>query len=280
MRIDESLQGASERLRFMSDTALLDAQLLLGHVLNVTTAYFYSWPEKTLTDQELAEFDILLKRRELGEPIAYIMGKQAFWSLELAVAPCTLIPRADTECLVEQALVVLADKVQAKVLDLGTGTGAIALALAKECPEAKVTGVDVIAEAVTLAQQNALTNGIDNVQFLQSSWFEQIPKDSRYDLIVSNPPYIDLEDQHLSQGDVRFEPKTALVADNKGMADIEHIVKQAQWFLLAGGFLMFEHGFDQAQAVRDCLLGAGFIGVKSVQDFGGNDRVTMGRKPF
>lgn len=280
MRIDESLQGAAERLRFMSDTALLDAQLLLSHVLNVTTSYFYSWPERVLIDHELAKFNALLKRREQGEPIAYILGKQAFWSLELAVAPCTLIPRADTECLVEQGVNVLAQKDRASVLDLGTGTGAIALALAKEFPSANVVGIDCIAEAVTLAQQNAMTNGIHNVQFIQSSWFDQIEKDRQFDLIVSNPPYIDPDDQHLSEGDVRFEPKSALVAENKGMADIEHIVQQAQCFLLAGGFLMFEHGYDQADAVRDCMQKSGFIDVKSVQDFGGNDRVTLGRKPL
>lgn len=276
MRIDESLQGAVERLRFMSDTALLDAQLLLAQVLNVATSYFYSWPEKILTDSEQAQFDVLLKRREQGEPIAYILGKQAFWTLDLEVSPCTLIPRADTECLVEAALAVLDVPKGKRILDLGTGTGAIALALATECRDAEVLGVDLIADAVALAKRNAASHHISNARFVQSCWFEQLPESSKFDLIVSNPPYIDPEDHHLSEGDVRFEPKTALVAENHGLSDIEHIIEQAATFLKQDGHLMFEHGYDQAEAVRGLLIAAGFHDVQSVQDFGGNDRVTMG----
>jgi len=276
MRIDESLQGASERLRFISDTALLDAQLLLAQVLKVATSYFYSWPEKTLTDKEQFQFDMLLKRREQGEPIAYILGKKAFWTLDLEVSPCTLIPRADTECLVEAALTVLQAQKGKQILDLGTGTGAIALALATECRDSEVLGVDLIADAVALAKRNAASHQISNARFVQSRWFEQLAESSKFDLIVSNPPYIDPEDHHLSEGDVRFEPKTALVAENHGLADIEHIIEQAPTFLKAGGHLMFEHGYDQARAVRGLLIDAGFSDVQSVQDFGGNDRVTMG----
>ncbi|KZN12294.1 peptide chain release factor N(5)-glutamine methyltransferase [Marinomonas sp. TW1] len=276
MRIDESLQGAAERLRFMSDTALLDAQLLLAQVLNVATSYFYSWPEKILTDNEQTQFDVLLKRREQGEPIAYILGKQAFWTLDLEVSPCTLIPRADTECLVEAALTVLGVPKGKQILDLGTGTGAIALALATECRDSDVLGVDLIADAVALAKRNAASHHISNARFVQSRWFEQLSESSKFDLIVSNPPYIDPEDHHLSVGDVRFEPKTALVAENHGLADIEHIIEQAPAFLKQDGHLMFEHGYDQAEAVRSLLMAAGFHDVQSVQDFGGNDRVTMG----
>ncbi|AEF53761.1 peptide chain release factor N(5)-glutamine methyltransferase [Marinomonas posidonica] len=276
MRIDESLQGASERLRFMSDTALLDAQLLLAQVLNVSTSYFYSWPERVLTNDELSSYDALLTRREKGEPIAYILGKQAFWTLDLEVAPCTLIPRADTECLVEAALSILHVTKGKKILDLGTGTGAIALALATECRDSKVLGVDLIADAVALAKRNAASHQISNAHFMQSCWFEQLSELGMFDLIVSNPPYIDPEDHHLSEGDVRFEPKTALVAENHGLADIERIIEQAPNFLKQGGYLMFEHGYDQAEAVRRLLTLSGFSEVRSIQDFGGNDRVTMG----
>lgn len=276
MRIDELLKGAYERLSSISETAQLDAQLLLAHVLAVSTSYFYTWPEKDVCVADMDRFDSLLARRELGEPVAYLLRQQSFWSLDLEVAPCTLIPRADTERLVEVALSVLDTNKANRILDLGTGTGAIALSLASEQPKSTIMGVDLVAEAVTLAKRNAERNQLSNATFLQSSWFEAL-EGELFDLIVSNPPYIDPDDEHLSQGDVRFEPKSALVADNHGMADIEHIIQVAPRFMKQGAYLMFEHGYDQAIAVQKCFLEAGFIAVESFQDLGGNDRVTIGR---
>lgn len=277
MRMDELLKGAYERLSSISDTAQLDAQLLLAHVLTVSTSYFYTWPEKEVDVTDMERFHDLLVRRERGEPVAYLLGYQAFWSLDLEVAPCTLIPRADTERLVEVALSVLDRNRESRILDLGTGTGAIALALASELPRSTVVGVDLVNDAVALAKRNALRNQLGNVTFVQSSWFTALAGCEPFDLIVSNPPYIDPDDEHLSQGDVRFEPKSALVAENHGMADIEHIIHLAPNYMAPDAYLMFEHGYDQAAAVRASLSEAGFVAIESFQDFGGNDRVTIGQ---
>lgn len=276
MRIDELLKGAIQRLYSISETAQLDAQLLLAHVLAVSTSYFYTWPEKEVSAADISRFNGLLERRESGEPVAYLLGQQSFWSLNLEVAPCTLIPRADTERLVEVALSVLDIGDVNRILDLGTGTGAIALSLASERPRSTVVGVDLVEESVALAKRNAIRNQLSNATFIQSSWFEAL-EGNLFDLIVSNPPYIDPDDEHLSQGDVRFEPKSALVADNHGMADIEYIIQVAPRFMKQGAYLMFEHGYDQAIAVQKCFVEAGFIAVESFQDLGGNDRVTIGR---
>ncbi|WP_111638811.1 peptide chain release factor N(5)-glutamine methyltransferase [Marinomonas shanghaiensis] len=277
MRMDELLKGAYERLSSVSDTAQLDAQLLLAHVLTVSTSYFYTWPEKMVGSDDITRFNDLLARREQGEPVAYLLGYQAFWSLDLEVSPCTLIPRADTERLVEAALSVVDMSRANRILDLGTGTGAIALSLASELPQSTVIGVDLIEEAVALAKRNAVRNRLTNVAFLQSSWFEALEDAEPFDLIVSNPPYIDPDDKHLSQGDVRFEPKSALVAEKQGMADIEHIIQQAPNYMAPNAYLVFEHGYDQAAAVRACLKKANFVAIESFQDLGGNDRVTIGQ---
>lgn len=277
MRIDELLKDASERLSAVSDTALLDVQLLLAHVLNVSTSYFHTWPERLVTTSNVELFYRLLIRRENGEPVAYLLGHQAFWSLDLDVSPCTLIPRADTERLVEVALSIMGKGGIGHILDLGTGTGAIALALACELPNANVIGVDLIDDAVSLAKKNAQKNNIENATFIQSSWFNAFGGDTElFDLIVSNPPYIDPDDAHLSQGDVRFEPESALVAENHGLADIEHIIISAPRFMKKNAYLIFEHGYDQAEAVRNRLNQAGFDRIESFQDLGNNDRVSVG----
>lgn len=226
---------------------------------------------------EIERFDGLLERREQGEPVAYLLGHQAFWTLDLEVSPCTLIPRADTERLVEVALSVFEAKKAHRVLDLGTGTGAIALALAAEWPNSRLVGVDLIDDAVALAQRNASRSQLNNAMFVQSRWFDALDTNQLFDLIVSNPPYIDPCDEHLSQGDVRFEPKTALIADNHGMADIEHIIQQAPNYMMPNAYLMFEHGYDQALAVQQRLREAGFVSIESFQDLGGNERVTIGQ---
>ncbi|MDM1696600.1 peptide chain release factor N(5)-glutamine methyltransferase [Thiopseudomonas alkaliphila] len=261
-----------------SDTAQLDAELLLCQVLGKPRSYLFAWSEQVLTVEQLAHFEQLLARRVAGEPIAYIVGKQGFWSLDLSVEPSTLIPRADTETLVEQAL-QLPLKAQAEglqVLDLGTGTGAIALALASERPNWQVTGVDRVPEAVALAQQNQQQVGLTNARFLTSDWFESLAG-SRYQLIVSNPPYIAEQDPHLAQGDVRFEPISALTSGADGLDDIRHIIQQAPKYLARHGWLLLEHGYDQAEAVQALMLAQGFLAVETKQDLGRNDRITFGQ---
>ncbi|WP_425642800.1 peptide chain release factor N(5)-glutamine methyltransferase [Marinomonas gallaica] len=276
MTIDSLLKLAYGRLASQSDTAQIDAQLLLAHVLGVSISYFFTWPEKAVSDSASEQFDTLLARREQGEPIAYILGQQDFWTLSLETSKHTLIPRADTERLVEVALELQPNGVK-RVLDLGTGTGAIALALAYEWRSADVVGIDFQAQAVALAQRNAVKNNIKNTRFLQSDWFSALADEPLFDVIVSNPPYIDPEDQHLSQGDVRFEPITALVADDHGLADIRRIIDGALVHLVGGGWLMFEHGYDQATAVRQLFSDKAFKDIATYQDLGGNDRVTIGR---
>jgi len=266
-----------QRLADVSDSPEVDVDYLLCHVLEKPASYLRTWPEKLLLPAQLEAFNSLLERRLAGEPIAYILGYRAFWDFDLAVSSDTLIPRADTEVLVETALRIYTDQLSLpkRVLDLGTGTGAIALALAKECPVWSVLGCDLMPGAVELAQHNQARLGVSNVSFIQSSWFDVI--DGDFDLIVSNPPYIDPEDSHLAQGDVRFEPLSALIADDKGMADIRHIATHATSRLHHQGWLMFEHGYDQGEACRSLLMQLGYQQVETVRDYGDNDRVTLGQ---
>lgn len=258
-----------------SDSATLDTEILLAHCLQKDRTYLYTWPERDVAQSVETEFRALLARRVAGEPIAYITGRREFWSLPLAVNPSTLIPRPDTERLVEVAQELIQTP-RAHVLDLGTGSGAIALALARENPGWSLCGVDIEPTAVALACENACALAIDNAKFLQSDWFAALPA-QRFDAIVSNPPYIDVDDPHLGEGDVRFEPRRALVADNHGLAAIEKIIGAAPFHLRADGWLLFEHGYQQADAVRDLLSQADFFEVQTWRDWAGNDRVSGGR---
>lgn len=270
------------QLQDVSDSARLDVELLLAHVFDKDRSYFFSWPEKELTSTQLAIFEQFFARRLKGEPIAYILGEREFWSLSLQVNASTLIPRPDTELLVEMALELFSEQ-NIRVLDLGTGTGAIALALASEKPLWHLFALDQSQAACDLAESNRKMLGIDNVQVLQSNWFSALTASElsakSFDLIVSNPPYIDKDDHHLSEGDVSFEPLSALVADDAGLADIKHITAAAIDFINPGGYLLFEHGYNQAAAVRNILMAAGFASVKSKKDLNGNDRATLGCWP-
>jgi release factor glutamine methyltransferase len=261
----------------VSDTAKLDTELLLCHCLKKDSSYLRAWPEFEPDESTIDAFQKLLARRQQGEPVAYLIGQQGFWSLDLAVSPATLIPRPETELLVEMILEQYQDRPTLSVLDLGTGTGAIALALASEKPQWQILGCDFEFAAVDLAEKNRqqVLPANNHVSFLQSNWFSHI-EPQYFDIIVSNPPYIDPDDPHLSQGDVRFEPSSALVADNKGLADIEKIIAAAPAFLTANGYLLFEHGYDQGEAVRGLLKAAQFSDVITKQDLAGHDRVTGG----
>ncbi|MFY1051995.1 peptide chain release factor N(5)-glutamine methyltransferase [Ectopseudomonas khazarica] len=258
-----------------SPTPRLDAELLLAAALGKPRSYLRTWPERELDADQLGLFRSHLQRRRQGEPVAYILGHQGFWSLDLEVAPHTLIPRPDTELLVESALALLPATPLA-ALDLGTGTGAIALALASERPGWQVTGVDRVEDAVALAERNRQRLQLGNVRFLHSHWFSALAG-QRYGLILSNPPYIRADDRHLDQGDVRFEPSSALVAGADGLDDIRAIIQAAPQYLLAGGWLLLEHGFDQAEAVRELLATAGFSEAHSRRDLGGHERISLGR---
>lgn len=270
MRIDDALTWAKFLLA-NSDSALLDAQVLLAYVLGKETIYLLTWPERDISAEQKSKFEELINKRINGVPVAHLTGTREFWSLPLKVNNSTLIPRPDTEILVEAALEFC--PADADILDLGTGTGAIILALASELPKANCLGIDFSEAAVQLATENAQQLKINNVLFKQSNWFENVA--GEYDLIVSNPPYIDKNDHHLQQGDVRFEPLSALVAADKGLADIQLIAKQATDYLKEGGALLIEHGFEQGALVRDILQNLSYSQVKTIKDYGGNERVTM-----
>ncbi|MDY7218152.1 peptide chain release factor N(5)-glutamine methyltransferase [Denitrificimonas sp. JX-1] len=272
-RIDQLLALAAQ---IDSPTARLDAELLLAFVLGKPRSYLFTWPEKIISASQQAAYLDLLERRKHGEPVAYLLGHQGFWTLDLAVAEHTLIPRADTELLVEAALRLAGRDSDWNVLDLGTGSGALALALASERPRWTVTGVDRIESAVALAQHNQQQLQLAHVKFLQSHWFSALAG-QRYDLILSNPPYIADNDPHLTQGDVRFEPLSALVSGPDGLEDIREIIEQAPTYLSGDGWLLLEHGYDQAEAVRDLLRQAGFVQVSSRRDLGGHERISLGR---
>ncbi len=276
MRIDAWLAQARERLAAVSDSARLDAELLLAGALQKDRTWLYTWADRELSSAELALAEPLLQRRAAGEPVAYILGWRDFWSLRLQTEPSTLIPRPDTETLIEWAL-ELPLPANSHVLDLGTGTGAIALALASEQPSWQVSGVDQSAAAVALAQRNALANGLPQVSFQKSDWFSTVQ--GQFDLIVSNPPYIDAADEHLSQGDVRFEPRSALVADDNGLRDLVLIIDRAPNYLKADGWLLLEHGWQQAEAVCSLLRQRGFVDVQTRRDLGGQPRISGGCWP-
>ncbi|MBE0149056.1 peptide chain release factor N(5)-glutamine methyltransferase [Serratia sp. PL7] len=269
------LKTATLRLTH-SDSAKRDAEILLGFVTGRARTYLLAFGETPLTAEQTEQLTVLLARRERGEPVAYLVGEREFWSLPLSVSPATLIPRPDTECLVELALERL-PAAPCAILDLGTGTGAIALALASERPDCQLTGIDLQPEAVALAQHNAQKLAINNASFLQGSWFTPVAG-QKFALIASNPPYIDQADPHLGQGDVRFEPGTALVAADQGLADLATIVQQAADYLEPQGWLLLEHGWQQGESVRTLLNTEGFIAVATHRDYGGNDRVTLGQK--
>jgi len=254
----------------------VDARMLVCHGLGLTRVQLITQSERVLGEQEAARLSQLFQRRIAGEPIAYITGEREFFGLALHTTPDVLIPRPETELLVELALERLPEK--GRVLDLGTGTGAIAIAIAHSRPDAAVSAVDVSEAALEVARRNAQRHGC-TVRFMQSNWYGALQDGVRHDLIVSNPPYIVARDPHLSQGDLRFEPVDALTDHADGLSALRIIVQHAPSHLLEGGWLLMEHGYDQAQAVRGLLAERGFAAVQSWQDLAGIERVSGGRFP-
>ena len=288
MTYEQWLADAAQALNQANPTenSKVDALVLLQHATGKSRTQILAFDETEIDEKVRLKLTALLDRRLKGEPIAYILGEKEFWSLPLNVSEETLIPRPDTEILVEKAFQIALEKLEDnplhfRILDLGTGTGAIALALASELSlicqkkaiQLDVIGVDLMPEVVKLAQSNAEKNQLD-VQFLQSRWFEHV--EGQFDIIVSNPPYIDETDEHLSQGDVRFEPRSALVAGENGLADLRHIIEQSPRYLNDSGYLLLEHGWKQGEEVRSIFWQNHWQGVATIRDYGDNERVTLG----
>lgn len=288
MNYRQWLADATQRLSQVNpnENAKIDALVLLQHATGRSRTQILAFDETQIDEKISADLTALLARRLKGEPIAYILGEKEFWSLPLNVSVDTLIPRPDTEILVEKALDIALEKLHKKtsplrILDLGTGTGAIALALTSELTprcqkqgvQLEIIGVDFMSNAVLLAKSNAVKNQL-NAIFLQSHWFEKVT--GKFDIIVSNPPYIDPNDVHLSRGDLRFEPRSALVAEEQGYADLRHIIEQAPHYLKEDGALLLEHGWQQGAKVRSIFRENSGRQVVTVRDYGNNERVTLG----
>ena len=254
----------------------LEAQVLLGHALNQPRAYLLAHADVVLSNSNQAQYEALLTRRERGEPIAYILGEREFFGLTFRVTPDVLIPRPDTECLVTLALALMPEEATWEVLDLGTGSGAIAIAIATQRPKARVAAIDQSVEALLVAKDNALRLRASNLEFLQGDWFAPLATGARFDLIVGNPPYIAEHDPHLSQGDLRFEPKAALASGREGLDAIRAIASKAAHHLTSTGCLLLEHGFEQGETCRKIFTEYGFQKTSTHRDLAGLERVTTG----
>lgn len=281
IQISQLINNATKQLNTVSDSARLDSELLLCHTLKKDRSFLRAWPEYELSEQQHEVFQRLVEQRLQGQPLAHITGERGFWSLNLHVTPDTLIPRPDTERLVELALDIIPDNAHWNILDLGTGTGAIALSLAKEHPGCDVIATDQSGAALSIAKENALKNQVSNIRFIQSHWFSDLSNEfedetTKFEMIVTNPPYIKENDPHLQQGDVRFEPLSALASGADGLDDIRTIIKSSKDYLAKNGVLLIEHGYDQANAVCELLRAANFTQVADFKDDNGNPRVAIG----
>lgn len=276
--VQQLLQTARQQLAQLvpPDEASIEGQILLMHILDVNRAWLLAHATDDIPEKSALDFNQLLQRRMAGEPVAYILGYREFFGLKLKVTSATLIPRPDTETLVEAALQKISSA--KRVLDLGTGTGAIALAIARHAPHLQVIAVDASQNALAVAKDNAQSLQLTNVQCLQSDWFTAL-HDEKFDLIVSNPPYIEASDPHLVQGDLRFEPVSALASGADGLQDIRRIISGAPDYLNSKGWLMLEHGYNQADAVQQLMIKHGFKAVETIKDLGDNPRVTIGQSP-
>jgi len=272
MNIATALQQAKQQID------KLDAEALLAHVLEKDRSYFRAWPDREIENKQLGQFQQLVKRRADGEPLAYLTGWREFWSLLLQVSPATLIPRPDTELLVEQALEKIPTDAHWHIADLGTGSGAIALAIASERPHCHIIATDISNEALAVAQANARRLNINNIEFRQGSWHEALQPGEQFQLIASNPPYIDADDKHLQLDGLPHEPQGALTPGTDGLAAIRIIAEQMKNHLSKPNWLLLEHGYDQGQQVRDLLAQQGYTEITSHIDLGGNERMTLAKR--
>jgi len=277
--IETALQTAAKRLQGHSDTPRLDAELLLAQALEQDRTSLRTWPEQALTAEQSARFARLLERRLAGEPVAYLLGRRGFWTFELEVTPDTLIPRPETELLVELALARIPVDAAWTIADLGTGSGAIALAIASERPACIVHATDRSAAALAVARRNAVRLGIGNIHFHQGCWFEALPEGLLLEMIVSNPPYVPESAPHLQARGVRFEPREALAAGADGLDDLRHLIDAARPRLAPGGWLLLEHGWDQGEAVPALLAACGYAEISDERDLAGHPRLAIGRRP-
>jgi release factor glutamine methyltransferase len=276
LKVAELLREAAARLP--GEEARHEVEQLLIHVLGVERAWLFAHATDEVDTEAMARFEVLLARRAEGHPLAYLTGRRGFWTLDLQVNTATLIPRPETELLVEQALARLPADDMVRVADMGTGSGAVALSIASERPLATVMATDVLGPALAVAVKNAQAHGLENVWFRRGHWYAALGSD-RFDMIVSNPPYIAAGDPHLVEGDLRFEPPPALASGADGLDAIREIVAGAHEHLVPGGWLLMEHGWDQGDAIRALLEQAGFVEAQTVQDLEQRDRVTLGRWP-
>jgi len=278
-RIDDLLTDAEAQL-INSQTPRLDAEVLLAHLLSKPRSYLRAYPETQPERDVQQAFLLLIARRKAGEPVAHLTGQREFWSLNLDVTPDTLVPRPDTELLVETTLALLpkTNTDPVRLADLGTGSGAVALAIASECPACKITASDLSTAALAIAKNNASKLKLNNIEFIHSNWFSAFEENTLFDIIVSNPPYIPVNDPHMLAAELQCEPEFALTSGEDGLDALRCIIKQATSFLKTGGWLLVEHGYDQAEAVRHLFKKNSFQNIQTKQDLGGNERISLGQK--
>jgi release factor glutamine methyltransferase len=275
--IQQQLQWASSVLASITCSARLDSEILLAHCLQKDRSYLMTWPERELQTQQLECFRELVAKRLQPQPIAYLTGVKEFYSLNLKTTPATLVPRPETEMLVDQVLELINGLAAPNILELGTGTGAIALAIKKHAPHSQLMATDISEDALDVARDNARQHHL-NVEFVLSDWFQAISPQQRYDVIVSNPPYIPNHDPYLSQGDLPAEPRLALTSGDDGLQALRHIIESAPDYLKPAGWLVLEHGYDQQLAVNQLLAESGFGNIQTLEDFNQLPRLSMGQQ--
>ena len=277
LRIDVALDAAMDKLRPVSDSPRLDAELLLARALDVQRSYIYAHPEQEMDPAAATRFLQAVDQRVTGMPMAYISGEKEFWSMTLLVSPDTLVPRADTEILVDQALIRIPRKSTLRILDLGTGSGAVALAIAKERPACDVTATDISASALAVARENARRLALPNIEFVAGNWFEPVVS-RQFDVVVGNPPYVAESDPCLEK--LAHEPRLALASGHDGLDAIRHIARNAATVMVAGSTLLLEHGETQAASVAAILGSEGWVDIRNTRDLAGLPRVTSAEKPL